>query len=235
MASQTAAGVIPDPVAVHESEDPDLILGVTQETLTDGRRILRFVVNARETRFNLRLAKFESKPFNGEPHEYFRECFREVARIPPDYLADWLGGRGVQLFTEIFPETLQSRLCALVGSVRTVQILSNEAWIPWELLKLQDPGDPSSPKPFLVEAFRLTRWLTDLHLPQTRNLPMQRIALVVPKDSGLRNSRVEAERLKSFGHAEREVVEVAASLRQVQVALATGFYDGWHFAGHGLA
>jgi formylglycine-generating enzyme required for sulfatase activity len=235
MPSQTAAGVVPKPAATYESEDPDLMLGVTQETLADGRRILRFVVNARETRFNLRLAKFESRPFNGEPHEYFQECFREVARIPPDYLADWLAGRGVQLFTEIFPEPLQSRLCALIDSVRTVQILSNEAWIPWELLKLQDPGDPSSPKPFLVEAFILTRWLTDLHLPQVRNLPMRRIALAVPKDSGLRNSRVEAERLKSFGDSEREVVEITASLRQVQVALASGIYDGWHFAGHGLA
>jgi formylglycine-generating enzyme required for sulfatase activity len=235
MPSQAAAGVFPKPAALHEPEDPDLILGVTQETIPDGRRVLRFVVNARETRFNLRLARFESKPFNGEPHEYFRECFREVARIPSGYLADWLAGRGVQLFAEIFPEPLQSRLCSLVGSVRTVQILSNEAWIPWELLKLQDPRDPSASRPFLVEAFILTRWLTDLRLPQVRHLPMRRIALVVPQDSGLRNTRVEAERMKSFGGTEREVVEITASLRQVQVALASGRYDGWHFAGHGLA
>jgi formylglycine-generating enzyme required for sulfatase activity len=235
MPAQAVAGIFPKPDLMHESEDPDLILGVTQETIADGRSVLRFVANARETRFNLRLTKFESKPFHGEPHEYFRECFREVARVPRGYLADWLAGRGVQLFTEIFPEPLQSRLCDLVGLVRTVQILSNEAWIPWELLKLQNPANPSSSGPFLVEAFSLTRWLTDLRLPQARNLPMRRIALVVPKDSGLRNSGVEAERVKSFGGAEHEVVEITASLRQVQVALASGRYDGWHFAGHGLA
>jgi hypothetical protein len=79
-----------------------------------------------------------------------------------------------------------------------------------------------------VEAFSVTRWLTELRFPQVKHLPMQRIALVVPKDSGLPKSAVEAEQVKAFGTTEREVVEVPA-------AFASGNYDGWHFAGHGFA
>jgi formylglycine-generating enzyme required for sulfatase activity len=219
---------------MQDAGDPDLILTVMQETLADGRKALRFFAKAREPKLNLYFARFESEPFYGEPHEHFRELFRDIAKIPRGCSEDWLAGRGAQLFAELLPEPLQRRLCALVGSVRTVQILSNETWIPWELLKLQDPDRPSS-GPFLVEAFSVTRWLTDLRFPQVKHLPMQRIALVVPQDSGLPKSVVEAEQVKAFGGMEREVVEVPATFRQVRDAFASGDYDGWHFAGHGVA
>jgi formylglycine-generating enzyme required for sulfatase activity len=234
MSPRTASGFDPTPAPTQDAGDPDLILTVMQETLADGRKALKFFAKAREPKLNLYFARFESEPFHGEPHEHFRELFRDIAKIPRGCSEDWLAGRGAQLFAELLPEPLQRRLCALVGSVRTVQILSNETWIPWELLKLQDPDGPSS-GPFLVEAFSVTRWLTDLRFPQVKHLPMQRIALVVPQDSGLPKSVVEAEQVKAFGSTEREVVEVPATFRQVRDAFASGNYDGWHFAGHGVA
>jgi formylglycine-generating enzyme required for sulfatase activity len=234
MPPRTASSFAPAPAAALEAGDPDLILTVMQETLADGRRALKFFAKAREPHLNLYFTRFESEPFHGEPHEHFRELFRDIARVPQGCSEDRLAGRGAQLFSELLPEPLQRRLCGLVGAVRTVQILSNEAWIPWELLKLQDPEDPSSSGPFLVEAFSLTRWMSELRFPQTRQLPMSRIALVVPKDSGLQKSGTEAERVKGLGGAEREIVEIPAAFRQLRDALASGHYDGWHFAGHGL-
>ena len=162
MPTRTASSLAAAPTAALEAADPDLILTVMQETLADGRRALKFFAKAREPHLNLYFTRFESEPFHGEPHEHFRELFRDIARVPQGCSEDWLAGRGAQLFSELLPEPLQRRLCGLVGAVRTVQILSNEAWIPWELLKLQDPEDPSSSGPFLVEAFSLTRWMSEL-------------------------------------------------------------------------
>ncbi|PYQ63750.1 MAG: hypothetical protein DMF53_09445, partial [Acidobacteria bacterium] len=156
MSQHTASSLAAAPAAKLEAADPDLILTVMQETLADGRKALTFLAKARDPELNLYFKKFESEPFNGEPHERFRELFRDIAKVPKGASEDWLAGRGTQLYTELLPEPLQRRLCGLVGAVRTVQILSNEAWIPWELLKLQDPEDPSSSGPFLVEAFSLT-------------------------------------------------------------------------------
>lgn len=234
MPPRTASSFAPAPAATLEAGDPDLILTVMRETLADGRHALSFLAKARDPALNLYFNKFESEPFYGEPHEHFRELSRDVAKVPKGGSEDWLAGRGTQLFADLLPEPLQRRLWGLVDAVRTVQILSNEAWIPWELLKLQDPEDPSSSGPFLVEAFSLTRWMSGLHFPQIKQLPMRRIALVVPKDSGLRKSGLEAERMKGLAGAEHEIVDIPATFLQVRNALVSGHYDGWHFAGHGL-
>jgi len=101
------------------------------------------------------------------------------------------------------------------------------------LLRLQNPDDLSSSGLFLVEAFSITRWLLDT--PLIMNLPMRRVALVIPKNSGLPKARVEGERVKALCGPLRDVDEIPAAYSAVKSALASGRYEGWHFAGHGLA
>lgn len=209
---------------------PDLTLDVT---LGSDRRTLKFVATAREEQLDLWHADFESGPFGYDLQIHFRELFRDIEQSSRSRDSeDWLAGRGATLFDELLPGELQRRLWALRNSVKTVQIVSNEGSIPWELLRLRDPDDPRSLGPFFVEAFSVTRWLPKLH-PVTY-LPMRRIALVIPRDSGLPRCCEEGENLKAFGGAEREVVEIRALYQEVKNALASGEYDGWHFAGHGL-
>jgi formylglycine-generating enzyme required for sulfatase activity len=212
-----------------EFADPDLIMQVSQETLADGRTALEFVVKAR---FDLHLRKFPSEPFRGEPREHFSRLFRDLNSIGGGG-SDWLAGRGVQLFEELLPLELQRCLWSLLGSVRTIHIPSDEVWIPWELLRLRDPDDSASCGPFLVEAFSVTRWLSEVRSPATQLFPLRRIALVVPRDSTLAHGSLEAQEIKALGSATREVIEIPATLREVEKALASGMYDGWHFAGHG--
>jgi formylglycine-generating enzyme required for sulfatase activity len=220
--------------SMSEATDPDLILDVTQETLADGRYALSFVAKAREPRLQLYFARFESAPIHGEPTHHFQELFRDLARIPAASSEDWLAGRGTQLLEEVLPIELQRRLWEHRGAIRTIQILSDEAWIPWELLRLQDPDDPCSGA-FLVEAFSVTRWLAAARFPVIMELPMRRMALVTPSESGLPRIAAEAEQLKTAGGRAHEFVEIPATFGVVLDALASGMYDGWHFAGHGLA
>jgi len=213
--------------------DPDLTLVVTQETIADGRKILEFVAKRREAQLGLNFAKFKSDPFMGDPVAHFQDLFHDIEHIPQGREEDWLEGRGTQLCDELLPETLRRNLWSLRGSVRTVQILSDEVWIPWELLRLQDPDDDSSPGAFLVEAFSVTRWL--LTLPIVMDLPVRRMALVIPRDSGLPKTQAEGARVKALCGTERQVDEIPAFYQEVKQALSSGDYEGWHFAGHGLA
>lgn len=213
--------------------DPDLILRVTQEYSANNQRALRYIVKTCDPQLGFYFTSFDSKVFQGEPQEHFRKLFREISDFPRDCSEQWIAGRGAQLCQELLPLELRRRLWALLGKVQTVQILSDEVWIPWELLRLHDPDDPSSAGHFLVEAFSVTRWL--LESPLTLNLPMRRMALVIPRDSCLPKSTQEGIQVKALAGSSREVVDILAVGQNVRSALETGRYEGWHFAGHGLA
>lgn len=211
-----------------EPADPDLILRVTQETLADGRRFLRFLVKTRG--LDLYLRSFDSPPFQTDPEEHFSDLFHDIGDTLKAQHEHWLAGRGAQLCEELLPKDLRHTLWELLGKARTLLILSDEVWIPWELLRLRDPDDPAS-GPFLVEAFSVTRWLLGASL--VLDLPLRRIALVAPLDATLPSVPVEIERMRSLASPGREVVEIPARSREVNGALASGQFDGLHFAGHG--
>jgi len=137
---------------------------------------------------------------------------------------------GVTLFQQL-PREVRELLWSQRGQMQTVQFLSDEPYIPWELMKLQGEGGEEGP--FLCEAFGMTRWLRSF--PQTVfDLPLQRIAFVHSTDSDLPSSRGEKEDLIELMGSER-VISVAPTLSEVMNALTGGDYDGWHFSGHGSA
>ena len=215
---------------------PDLHLIVTQEAASGSRRALKFVMVLPDQELGWDMTTLEPVIFDKEPEEHFQDLFRDLAKLAKNKGSeDWLAGRGAELFERLLPVELQRQLWSSRDSGLTVQITSNEAWIPWELLKLRNPEDESL-GPFLAEAFNLTRWLeTRIRIRPAMNLPMRRMALIVPRDSNLRGTVKEAADVKGFGGASRDVIEVRALYDDVKAALMSGQYDGWHFAGHGVA
>lgn len=209
-----------------ESKDPDLILIVTQERHADGQRALRFVVKT-----GLEIQNFYSRPFQNDPEEHFANLFRDLDWTRAHQVRDWLVGRGALLSEELLPNKLRHLLWNLRASVHTVLIVSDEVWIPWELLRFQNPTSPESGF-FLVEAFGVTRWL--LGVTPTLELPLRRIALVAPRDSGLPNVVAEREWIKALHGPNREVIDIPALFAEVHEALASGKFEGFHFAGHGI-
>ncbi len=234
--------------------EPDLLLLVSEKRHRDGLRALGYLVKARDPRLGLNFDSFDSPPFRRDPLVHFEQLFSDIeamargdgvwgsrprhAQSPgarpagSDMFEERLASLGVQLFEELFPEDLQRRLWSVHRQVRTLQILSEEAWIPWQLLKLQDPDDDASAGPFFVEAFAMTRWLKGRR--EVRELPLRRLAFVAPEDSELPDAAVERRALAAGG-PERRVTEVEARYDEVIRELASGRHDGWHFAGHGFA
>jgi hypothetical protein len=144
-----------------------------------------------------------------------------------------LNAKGAHLFETLFPPDLQVLLWSLKERIQTIQILSQEPWIPWELCKLtgQEKNGQVVEGPFLCEIFSVTRWIHELN-PQP-DLTLKNIAVVVPKGSGLKHAVNERDYLLSLKKDGREVKQITARLKNLIHALSLGIYDGWHFTGHG--
>jgi hypothetical protein len=123
-------------------------------------------------------------------------------------------------------------LWSLRDRIRTVQVLSDEPWIPWELLKLHGKENGRIVEgPFLCEAFAQTRWFPGIgRRPELR---LQRLAVVVLTDSGLAWAQQERDYLRSQASGQRQINEIPATYLDVVDALSGGEHDGWHFIGHG--
>ncbi len=113
-------------------------------------------------------------------------------------------------------------------------VLSSALRAPWELIQLQKISDDRQTSgPFLCEAFAMSRWLDGT--PPHLYLPLRRMAIVAPEFERPKSAVEEMEYLESQRRPGREVQPIEANGRALQEALASGEYDGWHFAGHGQA
>ena len=176
-----------------------------------------------------------------DPADYFAKLFEEIQALPADEVSPAEIGQeiadlGSMLRQQLVPEPLAALLAAL-GSDRkrramTLQIQSDEPWLPWELIRLPGCGQAGGGS-FLCEAFAVARWLPET--PPHHNLPLSRLAVVVPEDSNLAAVAEEVAYLESLRREEREVVRIPANKTSVRQAFALGIYDAWHFSGHGLS
>ena len=143
-----------------------------------------------------------------------------------------LAAKGSTLF-RLLPLGLQMWLWLAKGRARTLQLVSDDPYLPWELIRLR-PQTDDEVSVFLSEAFAVTRWLPDL-APQ-RQLSLSRIALVAPYCENLPSTAAEREDLLAL-HAPgiREVVEIEPRYLQVKSALRSGEFDAWHFIGHAVS
>lgn len=145
-----------------------------------------------------------------------------------------LSSIGTTFFRQL-PSELQKRFWSILGRAKTLQIISDEPKLPWELMKLQERNAREwNGGPFLCEAFAVTRWLHKM--TGSVELPVRNIALVVPGNSRLSELALEREGILSLAGSGRRVLEITPpSHDAVTKALRSGEHDAWHFCGHGTA
>jgi hypothetical protein len=169
---------------------------------------------------------------------YSRGFFRDIERLrmttPEERANAWLRltSKGTNLFDTLFPEDLRILLWDLKDRIRSVQITSEEPWIPWELCRLKGRvGDRIVEGGFFAEVFAMSRWFYGV--PAPRDITLRNMAIVVPRDSGLRSAPDERSYLLSLDdRPRRSVTEIPANLVELHNEMAKGLYDAWHFTGH---
>ncbi len=226
-----------EPLAPATARLPDLSLLIL-EAREGAETILTLRLTSTDPALGYNLKPYGPIRLRSDPYAYFQDFFRDIERLPIRTPADKaraelrLGAKGASLFEALVPEDLRRALWGLRGRITSVQVQSEEPWIPWELCKLLgDDGGMVEEGPFFCEAFELTRWLPGL--PQVPRLGLRNLALVVPTDSGLAYAAPESDFLLSLAAGDRRVERIPATFLDLHVALASGAYDGWHFSGHG--
>jgi hypothetical protein len=213
---------------------PDLTIYIEEASLEKEHRLYRFLLLSPIHEIDLNFEEAGEIELQAPPEIYFEELFAE--------LNDWLGERdvdddlfskrlsslGANLYDQLFPEKLKRIYWEkLRDEVETVQIISADPWIPWELVRPYHP-ETLEEDDFLCEQFALTRWLAGSSSPDM--IDLQRLALVVAA-SDLSAAEDEAEALRKLPGI--EVKDIAPSLLDVYDLLETGGFQGVHFACHG--
>ncbi len=224
---------MPEPI------QPDLQIFV-RRVAKDAPKTLLFEVRAADPSLKLNLKEYGPVLLDMDPEEYVQGLFQDIlitlgkTEADREIARQKMESKGGHLFERLLPEGLRNLLWSLQGKISSLQIVSDDPHIPWELLRLRtNEGGRWVEGPFLCEAFALTRWLRQVQ--ETHVLSVRRLAFVIPKASGLPSSASEHEDLLGLSGTQREVTEIPPRRNDVLAALGTGDFDAWHFGGHGRA
>ncbi len=235
-------------------EHPDLTMEIS-EARYNNKYMLTFALQTRDASLKPNHKKFNSPPFEVDPQKFFRGFFQDIDGLKSDgaLTPRVMAEKGADLFEKLVPEKLMAMLWSMRKSVRSLLIISEEPWIPWELCKLQtkDENGKVAEGPFLCEAFALTRWTPNVD--RILILTLDHLAVVAPagilastsserrgiavktvKDPKIPYTSFERDYVMSLSERGVETKEIKPRHKDVVNALSLGRYDGWHFAGHGV-
>ncbi|MBD9701999.1 CHAT domain-containing protein [Streptomyces caniscabiei] len=147
---------------------------------------------------------------------------------------------GGELFDELFPRDFQKILWDNRKRLRNVLIISEEPFIPWELIHLKRPGGALPKETIFLGQLGAVRWLRGGgggggYPPNCIYARPGRVLYLVPDyphpEYALTDTRAEA----TFIEQHLGGTEVGKSANEVRRVLGGGKFDVLHFAGHGQA
>jgi len=216
---------------------PDLLL-LVERLGPPGGPFLRYQVISDSTERGTEVtAPCDSGALEVDPEQELRGIYAKIEGLhgtsSEETVARRLHGYARDLAKRVLPGPVVRELRNALGTGSSLQVVSEEPWIPWELLALD--ADEDSEEAFLGERFAVTRWRSRRHWRQAVRLPLETFALVMPSDSGLRRPGDEEAFIRSFERDGCSVQRVEAHPDSVRKAMLEGGFDVWHFAAHGSA
>jgi hypothetical protein len=184
--------------------------------------------------------------FQGSPEDFQSDLLKKIEQLGERLDVDGekifrgeierkLAGLGRQLWRELFPPEFQHVYRGIRRSVRTWIIVSDEPWIPWEMVKPYDDGRPEDliDDDFLSLEYELTRWLAGDRIPSpeftVRRLATIRTDVKLPQSPGEQDWLAELARRPGVEDASR----FPKSPGDLLAFLEGGGGDIIHFIGHG--
>jgi len=237
--SSTGAVTIGD----YRAPFPDAILRVS----TQGNR-LSYTLYYRDTEER----HVEGRPLRADPEQYRYALIHEIENLAqgkdadgdplsdvpgqppsPEDLARHLARIGQRLYGELFSEEMRREYRRMKEKdVRTLYLISDEPWIPWELVKPYDDGVDDD---FLCLQFELSRWVSGSPAP-TAEIGVDSLACVAPTDSKLSCAIMEQAFVRDLAQKQGMADRTPATPDRGSVrALLEGDTPVrlWHFACHG--
>ena len=173
--------VLPDPIGVRQTPDPDLVLRVyTTPTDASGETIrLEYVLYSPHKR--LVLPGFPMFPIVlqlaalNRLRTRLQTILSDASWLAPDETEAALAGLGHALYDALFPNGLKDIYWKHREVIHSWLILCDaEPWIPWELVK---PYGTGWQDPFLGERFELARWIEGWGVARQSEFPLGTVCL----------------------------------------------------------
>lgn len=214
---------------------PDLTLLITKDTKQEE---YYFTLHSPQNALNFYRVR-EPLIFSGSVTQYIESLSSELETIYKNNKAEnipaTLNTIGMDLYDKLFSKKLKDIWKTNIRKkVKSIQIISDEPWIPWEIIKpyYEDVENGIEEDNFLCEDYIIGRWIsTDEIIPSPPSLiKISNGALIAPVDSGLPNVQKEIDDLKALGFQTQEIHP--SDLSNLRVILQTGGYNLMHFSCH---
>jgi hypothetical protein len=187
---------------------------------------------------------YESKPLKNSREEYVKGIYEDIETRYVDCQQDStqfqqeLREVGAGLWDELIPDKLKADLWKARSNIQSIQVYSEEPFIPWELVHLKDPQQQGLPTATcFFGQMGLVRWLHNYGLPavELRARP-GRCFYLIPKYPHRDYELLEAQKEIPFLEKAFQCQPIVPHLGPLHEALEKrGGFDLFHFAGHGAA
>jgi hypothetical protein len=225
----------------------DLEIRIEVQTL-NGRQFLQYSVSSPNGTVQLSLRDVPPHPL-GLLTEYRDRLIRRIENYQQHLHADGsrmldaeaepeLRSLGYELYDQLFPPVMRFLYRQWRDKVRTLQIISGEVWIPWELVRPYDHDlQPVIDDDFLGARYEILRWLPTGSSP-ARGIQVERLACIeAGQDGGPQLPTAKKEKSFLEDLARGVGVEIISpdepTFANVLSLIERGEADLLHFVGHG--
>ncbi|MBK8798185.1 MAG: CHAT domain-containing protein [Anaerolineales bacterium] len=232
-----------DPVL---AEPPAVQLDVHYDASSGGHALI-FTLFDRQGRA---LTLPQRRPLRVDPQRYAAQLYASLSTLAeaaaPTNAAAFeaeVRALGWRLWAELLPAAIKAAYAAhrSAWAGRTLLVVSDEPWIPWELvLPYDDPAGAWRDEAPWAVSLSLQRWLggdaTTAAIPGPPvRLALASLACIAPHRRDLRFAATERRHLQTLAArlSLRDLSPADARLATVLALLREGGYDWLHFAAHG--
>ena len=193
---------------------------------------------------DLKLLEFgESKPIIGDRTKYVAKLYEEIENR-------WLGNKddvknfteelralGAAMFDELIPPNIQKALWKYRKQIKSIMVIAEEPFIPWEIVHLKQPEKPLSGDVQFLGQMGLVRWLQDAGWPPDKlSIQKGNARYVIPQYPHPDYVLPQAEQEAKFLEKKFAATAVEPSSGAVRELISKPDSFGLlHFACHGAA
>ena len=144
---------------------PDLVLTIELDPQGGNNNVLHFRLHSNREDIGYNFAKLGKVTLQGSPEEKMESLCDEMSRMARPSGTDAtrrMESMGMSLWDELIPEELKDEYWKFRGKVESFYIISEEPWIPWEMVKPYrfKEDNEREDDPFWCQQFALSRWLS---------------------------------------------------------------------------
>lgn len=227
---------------IPKQKRPDLSIRIREEKKADGLE-LKFTIESEPCGYEPAQDIKETIKITTEPEQYFRTLFEEIEKRfgvrtndnqVIQHIVDKLKNKGMELYDKLFPAELKEFYWSNRENIKTISIMSDEPWIPWEIIKptRQVSGKTEEDSLYLCERFAISRWLNGILYKNKSQI--KHVKVIIPNKINLPSAIAECDWIETMSSERGYRVTRDSTYSQVKSSLVNGGFDLLHFSTHGL-